>query len=91
MPADVSAALVWGKPANSLGNPPLQPHTKRMPRILIATIVGLVGFVAYVVAAVTLADYLSPMHWALQALFFLVAGTLWVFPIRSLMYWAARK
>jgi hypothetical protein len=62
-----------------------------MPRILIATIVGLVGFVAYVVAAVTLADYLSPMHWALQALFFLVAGTLWVFPIRSLMYWAARK
>jgi len=62
-----------------------------MPRILIATIVGLVGFVAYVVAAVTLADYLSPMHWAVQALFFLVAGTLWVLPIRSLMYWAARK
>jgi hypothetical protein len=61
-----------------------------MPRILIATIVGLVGFVAYVVAAVTLADYLSPMHWAVQALFFLVAGTLWVLPIRSLMYWAAR-
>jgi hypothetical protein len=62
-----------------------------MPRILIATIVGLAGFVAYVVAAVTLADSLSPMHWAVQLVFFLVAGTLWVIPARSLMLWAARK
>jgi hypothetical protein len=62
-----------------------------MPRILIATLVGLAGFVAYVVAVVTLVDYLPPLHWTLQALFFLVAGTVWVLPIRSLMYWAARK
>jgi hypothetical protein len=31
------------------------------------------------------------MHWAVQALFFLVAGTVWVVPVRSLMLWAARK
>jgi sugar phosphate permease len=62
-----------------------------MPRILIATVIGLVGFVAYVVAAVTLADLMESAHWAAQALFFLVAGLLWVIPARSLMYWAARK
>ncbi len=62
-----------------------------MPRILIATIVGLVGFLAYVIAVVTLAGDLPQMHWAVQALFFLVAGTVWVVPVRSLMLWAARK
>jgi hypothetical protein len=62
-----------------------------MPRILIATIVGIAGFIAYVVVVVTLVDYLPPMHWVLQALLFLLAGTVWVLPVRSLMYWAARK
>jgi hypothetical protein len=62
-----------------------------MPRIFIATVAGLAGFLAYVVAAVSLADYLSPMHWAVQALFFLVAGVAWVVPARSLMLWAAHK
>jgi hypothetical protein len=62
-----------------------------MSRIPIATIVGITGFLAYVVGAVTLADHLAPMHWALQALYFLAAGTLWVIPARSLMLWAARK
>jgi len=62
-----------------------------MARILIAAVVGIVGFIAYVVGAVTLADHLSPMHWAVQALFFLVAGILWVLPARSLMYWAVRR
>ena len=62
-----------------------------MARILIATAIGLLGFLLYVVGAVTLADQLQPMHWAIQLLFFLVAGTLWVVPARSLMLWAAHK
>ncbi len=74
-----------------LGNAPIAPHRPIMPRILIATIVGLIGFLAYVIAVVTLAGDLPQMHWAVQALFFLVAGTVWVVPVRSLMLWAARK
>ena len=61
-----------------------------MSRIPIAAIIGLVGFLAYVVAAVTLADHV-PDHWAVQALYFVAAGVLWVIPARALMYWAARK
>jgi len=62
-----------------------------MPRVLIATLVGLVGFILYVGAAVTLADPVERLHWAIQALYFLAAGLLWTIPARWLMYWAARR
>lgn len=62
-----------------------------MPRVLIASLAGLAGFVAYVVAAVTLADPVGRLHWAVQALYFLTAGLLWTVPARWLMYWAAKR
>jgi hypothetical protein len=61
-----------------------------MPRPLIAVLVGLVGFAAYIAAAVTLADPLLHGPWPVQTLYFLVAGVAWVFPARWLMIWAAR-
>ena len=61
-----------------------------MPRILAAVLLGLGFFFLYVAAALALADRLGPMQWALQLLYFAVVGTLWVFPIRWLMLWAAR-
>lgn len=61
-----------------------------MSRILLASVVGVFGFLAYLVAAVTLYDAVASLNWALQAAYFVVAGTLWVIPIRSLMLWAAR-
>ena len=61
-----------------------------MPRILVASVLGLAGFLAYLVAAVTLYDAVASLNWALQAAYFVVAGTIWVIPIRSLMIWAAR-
>ena len=61
-----------------------------LPRIPIATAVGLLGFASYVVVVVTLADRLTSAPWPVQALYFVVAGSLWVFPIRWLMLWAAR-
>jgi hypothetical protein len=60
----------------------------RAPSALLA---GLAGFVAYAAGAVWLADQLAPMHWAVQALYFLVAGVLWVVPARWLMIWAFRR
>ncbi len=62
-----------------------------MPRTLIAAAVGLAGFTAYVAAVITLADYVWPLHWAVHALYFLVAGVLWAVPARWLMIWAYRK
>jgi hypothetical protein len=62
----------------------------RMPRILLATVIGLSGLLAWLVAVVTFYDAVATLHWALQAAYFVVAGTIWVIPMRSLMIWAAR-
>ena len=62
-----------------------------MPRIMFATIIGLVGFFAYIGGAVVLADRVAPLHWAVQVAYFLVAGVLWVVPAHFLVLWAARK
>jgi Protein of unknown function (DUF2842) len=60
------------------------------PRILVATIAGLAGFILYVVMTVTVADWLEARHWAARALYFAIAGVVWVLPARWLMIWAAR-
>jgi hypothetical protein len=62
-----------------------------MLRISFAVLVFLIGFTAYVAAAITLADRLDGLHWSLQALYFLAAGLLWTLPTRWLMVWAARR
>jgi hypothetical protein len=62
-----------------------------MTRIWVACLAGIAGFCLYVMLAVALADRLDGLNWALSALYFAVAGVLWVFPVRWLMYWAAGK
>jgi hypothetical protein len=62
-----------------------------MPRTVIALAIGLPGFVAYLVGVVTLADRVFSLHWAIQALYFLVAGVLWTLPAYWLIIWASRK
>jgi hypothetical protein len=62
-----------------------------VPRSVIALVFGLPAFVAYVVAAATLADRVNTLHWAIQALYFLVAGVLWAWPAYWLIIWASRK
>ncbi len=56
-----------------------------------AVLAFLIGFTLYVAAAVTLADHVLRLHWAVQAAYFLVAGIGWVWPARALMFWAARR
>ena len=62
-----------------------------MSRIPVAVIAGLVGFALYLAAALSLADAVINWHWALQAVYFVAAGTIWVFPIRWLMYWSVHQ
>lgn len=59
-----------------------------MPRKLIASLLGLVGFIAYVVAVVTLADHVTEANVIVQTVFFLIAGVLWTIPARWLMLWS---
>ena len=62
-----------------------------MTRPKIATAAGLLFVVAYVVAVVSLPDLFPRLHWVLEALYWLVVGVVWVFPIRWLMMWAVGK
>ena len=61
-----------------------------MSRPLAATLMGIVFIIVYVAAAITLPDVL-PSHWAFQALYFVIAGVVWVFPVRWLMLWSVHK
>jgi hypothetical protein len=40
---------------------------------------------------IALADRVFSLHWAIQALYFLVAGVLWTLPAYWLIIWASRK
>lgn len=70
--------------------PPVPQPSLRWRRYL-AVPLGLAGFLAYIVGAVTLADHLAGLHWALQALYFIAAGVLWALPAHFLVLWAAGK
>jgi hypothetical protein len=61
-----------------------------MTRPVAATLMGIAFIIAYIVASVTLVDVL-PGHWMVQALYFMVAGILWVLPVRWLMLWSVHK
>jgi hypothetical protein len=61
-----------------------------MSRTPVAALLGLLGFVLYVMVVVALADHVLQMHWAVQGLYFAVAGIAWTWPARALMIWAAR-
>ena len=61
-----------------------------MSRHLAAALMGVAFIILYIAAAITLPDLL-PQHWAVQAAYFLVAGVVWVFPIRWLMLWSVHK
>ncbi len=62
-----------------------------MSRATIATLAGLVFIVVYMVAATTLPDLVPRLHWTLEALYWCVAGIVWVFPVCWLMLWSVHK
>ncbi len=58
------------------------------PRALIAVALLLVGLAVYAAAIVTLGDYL-PGHWAVEGIYALIMGLIWVWPAIALFRWAA--
>ena len=61
-----------------------------MSRPFAASLIGIVFVIAYVAAAITVPDFL-PANGFVQAAYFLVAGVIWVFPVRWLMLWSVGK
>ncbi len=64
---------------------------RAMSRTAIAVPLGLLGFLLYLGAVLLGADLMLGRHWALQGLYFLLAGTLWAWPAHKLMLWAGGK
>ena len=62
-----------------------------MPRVAVALLIGLLGFLLYVGVVVALADHVLELHWTVQAAYCILAGVAWAWPAQRLMYWAARK
>ena len=61
-----------------------------MSRPFAATLMGIAFIILYIAAAITLPDIL-PQQWAIQALYFVIAGVVWVIPVRWLMLWSVHK
>lgn len=62
-----------------------------MSRPTIATLAGLGFVLLYIVGAIAVAVALGRLYWPLEALYWAVAGVLWVLPVRWLMLWSVHK
>lgn len=60
-------------------------------RIPIATLAGLVFLALWIAGAMLLSDPVLRLNFAVQFVYFAVAGFVWVFPIRWLMLWAVHQ
>ncbi len=61
-----------------------------MSRGKIALLIGVIGFIAYIVVVLTVGDFFVRQHWAIQAVYYTVTGFVWVFPAMWLIRWGAR-
>jgi uncharacterized protein DUF2842 len=59
-------------------------------RKLLGTLIILVWITTYTLAAVWLATGVLPDHWAVQIIFYPVAGIAWAFPVKPLIDWMQR-
>jgi hypothetical protein len=90
VPADpVLGSIFHGSAVQALVNRRGRGYINAMSRTPIAIIAGLAGFALYVAAAMIISDYVFAWHWTVQVIYFVIAGTLWVLPMRWLMFWGA--
>ncbi|MGV6800502.1 MAG: DUF2842 domain-containing protein [bacterium] len=60
----------------------LHPHQKK----LIGLILFLPALAVYIAMVLILSDYV-PDHWLVKLIFYIIAGTVWAFPLKPLMLW----
>ena len=66
-------------------------YARPMSRPAIATLAGIAFILAYIVGVVALPDFIGRMYWVIEAVYWCIAGFVWVFPIRWLMLWSVHK
>ena len=62
-----------------------------MSRPTIATLLGILFVIIYIILAVSIPDFIGRLHWAAEAAYWCVMGVAWVLPIRWLMLWSVHK
>ncbi len=62
-----------------------------MSRTPIAVLLICVFVVGWIAGAAVLGDYVRPMSWVVQAVYYPIAGFAWVGPVRWLMLWSVHK
>ena len=62
-----------------------------MSRPTLATLAGLAFLLAYIFAVVEIPELTGRLHWAVEAVYWGIAGIVWVLPIRWLMLWSVYK
>lgn len=56
-------------------------------RILIGSLFLVLALAGYALAVTAAATRLLPQHWAVEAVFYAVAGIAWIFPAARLVVW----
>lgn len=59
-------------------------------RILLGTVILVVGLAAYALAVIWVAARLLPERWPIEAAFYALAGIAWIFPAARLTRWMQR-
>lgn len=67
-----------------------RPYLRAMSKPMLAGLLGVIGFLLYVAVVIILADHILGTHWALEFIYFALAGIVWVWPAKALIIWAAR-
>ncbi len=60
----------------------------RKPFAVLGILVFVVGWIA---GAMLLGDWVRPLPWGVQAVYYPVAGFAWVFPVRWMMLWSVHQ
>jgi hypothetical protein len=61
-----------------------------MSRGKVAFLIGVVGFIVYIAVVVALGDFVVHRHWAIQLVYYVVCGVIWVIPAKRLIEWSAK-
>jgi len=62
-----------------------------MSRPTLATLAGIAFVLAYIFVVVQIPELIGRMYWAAEAVYWGIAGIVWVIPIRWLMLWSVHK
>ncbi|MCJ9427588.1 DUF2842 domain-containing protein [Kordiimonas marina] len=65
--------------------------TRPSPRSFWGMLILLIGLGAYAFAAAAIGDLLVNAPIALQVIYYLIAGIVWIFPVKYLLKWMAAK